>query len=88
MEILTGRLRPGESTSDHPKGHTATELTGVDECFLVLEGRVELRVGDDIYILEQGDSAYFWGTLPHVYRNVGEEDLVLLFAIAPPAISR
>lgn len=88
MEILIGRLKPGESSTDQARGHSASSLIAIDECFIVLQGKVELQLGEESYVLEEGDSAYFNGTIPHRYRALGEEELVLLFAIAPPAISR
>lgn len=88
MEILIGRLKPGESSTDQACGHFASGLTAVDECFIVLQGKVELQLGEESYMLGEGDSAYFNGTMPHRYCALGEEELVLLFAIAPPAMSR
>jgi transcriptional regulator with XRE-family HTH domain len=88
MEILIGRLRPGEYSSTLAHGHSATSLTAVDECLYVLQGTVQLELGDERYVLQQGDSAYFNGTRPHRYLALGGEEAVLLFAIAPPALSR
>lgn len=88
MEILIGHLKPGESSTDQPRGHSADALTTVDECFIVLQGKLEFQLDEERYVLEEGDSAYFNGTVPHRYTALGEEELVLLFAIAPPAMSR
>jgi transcriptional regulator with XRE-family HTH domain len=81
MEILIGHL-------NQPRGHSADALTSVDECFIVLQGKLEFQLDEESYVLEEGDSAYFNGTVPHRYTALGEEELVLLFAIAPPAMSR
>ena len=88
MEVIIGRLQPGESSSDQPRGHSAAEMITVDECVFVLQGKAEFQLGDEVNILEKGDSAYFAGNIPHRFCAVGEEELVLLFAIAPPAVSR
>jgi transcriptional regulator with XRE-family HTH domain len=88
MEIIIGRLKPGESSSARPRGHSAADMTTVDECIFVLHGKAEFQLGDEIRVLEEGDSAYFSGNIPHRFCAVGEEELVLLFAIAPPAVSR
>lgn len=88
MEILIGHLKPGESSTEQPRGHSAGSLTAVDECFIVLQGRVEFQLDEERYVLEAGDSAYFNGTMPHRYTALGDEELVVLFAIAPPAMSR
>lgn len=38
----------------------------------VLEGTVELQVGERNYVVKQGDSFFFPSTMPHGYRNVGD----------------
>jgi len=42
-----------------------------DECGVVLSGRIEVKVGDEIVTLKQGESIHFNGTRPHGIRNVG-----------------
>jgi len=42
-----------------------------DECGLVLSGRIEVKIGDEILTLKQGDSVHFNGHKPHGIRNVG-----------------
>lgn len=42
-----------------------------EEMGYVLEGELELRLGDDVWALEQGDSFYFPSQIPHGYRNIG-----------------
>jgi transcriptional regulator with XRE-family HTH domain len=42
-----------------------------DECGLVLSGRIEVKVGDEILTLKQGDSIHFNGNRLHGIRNVG-----------------
>ena len=88
MEILMGHLKPGESSSDEPHRHSASTLVSVDECMLVLEGKAHLEIDSEVYTLEAGDCAYFNGTMPHRYINIGNEELVVFFVIAPPAMSR
>jgi quercetin dioxygenase-like cupin family protein len=88
MEILTGRLDPGVSNVDEPQGHATSGMAAVDECVLVQRGRLQLEVNEETHILEEGDSAYFNGNLPHRYTNVGDQELLVLFALAPPAMSR
>lgn len=88
MEIITGWLAPGVSNVDEPTGHATSGMATVDECALVLQGRLKLEVNDEVYILEEGDSAYFNGSMPHRYTNVGDKELFILFALAPPAMSR
>jgi transcriptional regulator with XRE-family HTH domain len=88
LELIIGRLKPGESSSDRPRSHWAPDMTVVDECVFVLHGKAEFHLGDDVQVLEEGDSAYFAGHIPHLFCALGDQELVLLFAIAPPAVSR
>ncbi len=88
MEILIGRLSPGEVSSDQGRTHGARELTVVEECVFVLQGRIEFCLGDAVHILEAGDSAYYGGHIPHRFRALGDQEATLLFAIVPPVVSR
>jgi quercetin dioxygenase-like cupin family protein len=56
-------LGPGESHSS--EAHAA----GTRELLLVLDGQVDVRVGQHAETLAQGDSASFAGDLPHGYVN-------------------
>jgi transcriptional regulator with XRE-family HTH domain len=62
-ELWDWTLGPGESHSS--EAHTA----GTRELLLVLDGQLELKVGQHAEILAQGDSASFAGDLPHEYVN-------------------
>jgi mannose-6-phosphate isomerase-like protein (cupin superfamily) len=42
---------------------------GFDETYLVLEGRLELTVGDERHHLESGGAAYVSGSTPHTFSN-------------------
>jgi transcriptional regulator with XRE-family HTH domain len=62
-ELWDWTLGPGESHSS--EAHAA----GTRELLLVLDGEVELRVGQHAEVLATGDSASFTGDLPHGYVN-------------------
>ena len=62
-ELWDWTLGPGESHSS--QAHAA----GTRELLLVLDGQVELRVGQQAEVLAPGDSASFAGDLPHGYVN-------------------
>lgn len=62
-ELWDWTLRPGESHSS--EAHAA----GTRELLLVLEGQVELKVGQHAEVLATGDSASFAGDLAHEYVN-------------------
>jgi quercetin dioxygenase-like cupin family protein len=64
-ELWDWTLGPGESHSS--PAHAA----GTRELLLVLDGQVELRVGQHAEVLAAGDSATFAGDQPHGYVNPG-----------------
>lgn len=55
-----------------------------EEAGYVLEGKIELIVGDRKYILEMGDSFCFRSELAHGYRNIGDGEARILFISTPP----
>ena len=64
-ELWDWTLGPGE-------GHSSpAHAAGTRELLLVLDGQVEVRVGQHVEVLATGDSASFAGDLPHGYANPG-----------------
>lgn len=55
-----------------------------DEVGYVLEGRLELSIGDTAYELAPGDSFAFPSNLPHTYRNPGPDATRVLWINTPP----
>ncbi len=78
MEILEGRIPPGSFTCPQPLAHDG------EECTLVIQGKMEIQVGDKFYHLEEGDSIYYYASIPHKITNIGEEELVFVSSITPP----
>jgi transcriptional regulator with XRE-family HTH domain len=68
-ELWDWTLGPGESHSS--EAHAA----GTRELLLVLDGEVELRVGQHAEVLTTGDSASFAGDLPHGYVNASSAQM-------------
>lgn len=55
-----------------------------DEMGYVLQGRLELRIGDTTYDLRPGDSFSFPSTLAHTYRNPGRDTTRVIWVNTPP----
>lgn len=55
-----------------------------EEVGLVIEGMIELKVGDTALILRVGDSFFFWSEIPHSYRNVGDCPARIVWINTPP----
>ena len=56
-----------------------------EESGLVLQGRLELTVGDEVYVLNKGDAYLFDSNFPHRFRNTGREECVVVSACTPPS---
>jgi transcriptional regulator with XRE-family HTH domain len=78
LEILSSAAPPGAEVGETPISHAG------EECAVVLKGRMELRVGEEVHLLEDGDSIYFDSAKPHNWRNVGEGDLQVIWVVTPP----
>lgn len=70
-----------ESGADSGKG--ADPHNG-EEFLLVLEGKAEILVGENRYVLKRGDSIYFKSSIPHRYRSLGKGKTVSLAVTYPP----
>jgi len=75
VELWDWTLHPGESHSSEP--HSA----GTRELLLVLDGQVDLRVGDRTDRLGIGDSATFAGDLAHGYAAPADATAPARFAL-------
>lgn len=51
---------------------------------LVIEGRIELHVEDNVILLESGDVFYFNSELGHRYQNAGDVKARVLWVNTPP----
>jgi mannose-6-phosphate isomerase-like protein (cupin superfamily) len=65
---------PGPPLHVHP---------GFDEVFIVLEGTLSVRVGDDVHELTAGATASIDGTVPHTFANPGDQPVHFLVLCAP-----
>ncbi len=78
MESFLGELEPGAMTCEEPSTHPGEEIT------YVLKGKMWIIVGNDEYTLEEGDTIYYFGSVPHKIVSVGDENLVFISTITPP----
>jgi transcriptional regulator with XRE-family HTH domain len=54
-----------------------------EEAGLLVEGQLELTVGNEMFILEPGDSYYFESSKPHRFRNPFDKPARLISATTP-----
>lgn len=50
----------------------------------VVEGELEVTVGDDVRILKAGEAYLFDSRIPHRFRNISENRTVVISACTPP----
>ena len=79
LQLLHERYRPGADTGQSMLSHDA------EEGGIVLSGRLEVTVGDEVRTLSAGDAYRFNSRLPHRFRNTGSEDCVIVSACTPPS---
>ncbi|QYJ78049.1 cupin domain-containing protein [Shewanella acanthi] len=77
MSVMDEVYPPGSDTGEEMLKHEG------EEAAMVIEGKVELTVGEEVYILQAGDSYYFNSELPHRFRNPFDEPCRLVSATTP-----
>lgn len=63
MSVMNEVYPPGSDTGEEMLQHEG------EEAAMVIEGKIEITVGDEVFILGEGDSYYFNSELPHRFRN-------------------
>jgi transcriptional regulator with XRE-family HTH domain len=79
LQLLHERYQPGADTGRSMLSHAA------EEGGIILQGRLEVTVGDQVTVLSTGDAYLFNSRLPHRFRNTGSEDCVLVTVCTPPS---
>ncbi len=80
LQVILSVIEPGGGTGDEPYAHESDE-----ECVLVLEGSLDLWIGETLYRLEEGDSVIHSSRIPHRNRNSGDRPARVLFILTPPS---
>lgn len=77
MCVLREVMPPGSDTGADMLSHQG------EEGGVVLQGQVEIQIGDDKRVLGPGEGYYFDTRLPHRFRNCGEQEAVIVSASTP-----
>ena len=56
-----------------------------EECGVILEGKMKGIIGDQVVVLEEGDSIYIDSSVPHCWENIGKVEMRAIWAITPPS---
>lgn len=78
MCILREVMAPGSDTGESMLSHDG------EEGGVVIRGQVEVTVGDQVRVLGPGEAYYFESRIPHRFRNVGNDEAVIVSANTPP----
>ncbi|WP_152483444.1 cupin domain-containing protein [Halomonas sp. THAF5a] len=81
MSIIHERYPPGADSGEEMLEHDG------EEGGVVISGRIEITVDGEVGVLRAGDAYYFDSRRPHRFRNVGEEECVIVSASTPPTFS-
>lgn len=79
IQMMRVIIPPGAGTGEIPLVHDG------EECGFVLQGQVQIWVGDESFILNPGDAIYQSSTIPHRSQNIGDIDVIVIVAITPPS---
>ena len=80
LQVILSTIEPGGGTGDEAYSHDSDE-----ECVIVLEGELDLWVGDERYRLRAGDAVTHSSRVPHRNTNPGPGVARVLFCITPPS---
>ena len=87
---LVGKAHPGRAIAFLDETYPPGSDTGMDmlshqgeEAGMLVEGRLELTVNGQVYVLESGDSYYFESAKPHRFRNPFDAPARLISATTP-----
>ena len=82
-EQTGGALTAFESTAAPGEGPPFHLHVREDETIYVLEGRLRVRLGDDIHEAPAGSFVFMPHGIPHAWQNEGEDSALLLVLFTP-----
>jgi transcriptional regulator with XRE-family HTH domain len=78
VEVVWSRMSPGGGTGEELLCHGSET-----ECVYILKGKLNVVVGEEEYVLKQGDCLTFPGNMPHGPFNRSRNDVELLWVTVP-----
>ena len=79
FQAVESEVAPGEGAGDE-----LTSLPGEMEFVYVLEGSLELRVGDEVHVLNEGDALTYQLAKAHTWRNASTTETLRVLWVAVP----
>ncbi|HOP15091.1 MAG: cupin domain-containing protein [Chromatiaceae bacterium] len=79
MQVMHERYLPKGDTGERMLTHAG------EEAGFVLKGTVEVTVGNETVSLSAGEAYYFDSSIPHRFRNQGDEECEIVSVCTPPS---
>jgi len=79
FQAIESEVAPGAGAGDD-----LSSLPGEMEFVYVLEGSLELRVGDETHVLDQGDALTYPLSKPHTWKNASDTKSARVLWVAVP----
>ena len=82
--LIMSRFRSGAGSPPQPLEGYSFEG---EQHAIVLSGEVELRLGDEVIVLREGDSFSYPSMIAHRFRNRTEKEATMVWAMSPIRIT-
>jgi transcriptional regulator with XRE-family HTH domain len=79
VEFLLGFIEPHQASGEEFVSHHG------EECIFILTGKLQVEIGKETYLLEEGDSIQFDADVEHRLTNPSNEKVVMVIAESPPS---
>ena len=80
LEVMYMRVSQGKSSGEEPM----LDSPGEKLC-IVMKGVLQLRVGEEVFRLEQGDSLYYPAHVPHSWKAIDGDSIEVIWILTPPS---
>lgn len=80
LEIMAMRVEKGQDSGREPMVDPPGEKVGI-----VLQGRLEITVGGEVFQLAEGDTIYYPAHVPHSWRAVDGDCVEVIWVLTPPS---
>lgn len=79
IEFLLGFIEPEQGSTEEFVSHHG------EECVYVLNGKLQVDIGEESFIIEEGDSIQFSADIEHRLTNAGKDTVIMVIAESPPS---
>lgn len=80
LQTFLAEFNPITPEQCQPHQHAGIEV------LYILSGKLEVRAGEDIHELSEGDAIYFDSGVSHAYRRIGAKRTTAMVVLLPPGI--